>query len=873
MKNKILPIMMGVFLSIGLASCTNNEVTPEPTPTPTPEYVTPPEIEGDAVYFHYYRDDEDYENYHLWLWQVNEDGSHTAFNKWYDFNGSDEFGQIAAYPASLWSDISKNQIGLIFAKGEWEEQTNDIFISLNDFKKDEKGIYHLYFVSGDETPYKDTSVKSNDVIKSCKFVNESRIAIEANHNISSYKIYKNEEILIEETLSEPDKIIGYTLKEAAEFDATYSFEVTFLDSKSTKTQIVDKTKLFSTTSFINNYTYEGELGAIYSKTSTTFRVWSPVCSSIKLRIYDNGTPSSIDKVKGNDTYLEYEMNRGEKGTFEYLLEGDYEGKYYTYVVTNSSYKDKEIIDPYAKSSGINGIRGMIVDFASNKATPSGWSTFVNKIHNKSELTVYETHVADVTSSSSWKGTEINRKAYKGMIETGTTYSENGKTVKTGFDHIKELGVNAVQLLPIFDQDNDEVNPSFNWGYNPLNYNVIEGSYSSNAYDGYTKIKEFRELVQKYGENGINIIMDVVYNHVSNLENSSFNYLVPGYYFRYDSKGNASNGSGCGNETASEMIMFKKFIKDSTLFLASTYKLSGFRFDLMGLHDVDTMNEVTSNLKENYDEKIVVYGEPWTGGTSTLAKKAANQTNISLWKDFGGFNDTLRDSIKGSVFNAKETGWATSSTVLESSYSKLVDSIRGIANNDTDPLKKIAYVTCHDNNTLYDKLQLSVSDSSAWNDLSVLSNSIVFTSQGITFMNAGEEMLRSKVNEDGSLNENSYNASYKTNELDYSRLIKYSDVYKDYQNMIKIKQDLNVLHFNTYEEIKENISFNKTDYSYLDYELKNNNDKYRIIHASYALKETTLDLSKYELIYDTLDKTNLSSSYKLERMETLVLKER
>lgn len=877
MKKKILPILMGAFLSLGVVSCNSeNKPTPTPTPTPSPdEYVTPPSYEEDAIWFHYYREDGIYDGYHMWLWQVNEDGTHTAFNKWFEFNGKDEFGMIGAYPTSLWSDISKEKIGFIIAKNEWEEKdvNEDIYLSMNDFTKDENGIYHVYFISGDATPYHTKESKNLDVIKSCKFINEKRVAIEANHNIKSYKFYKEDELIKEETLSEPDKIIGFNLDEEADFECEYSFFVTFLDSNETYSSTVDKTKLYSTLNFNNKYTYDGELGAIYSKTSTTFRVWSPVCNKIKLRIYESGTPTSISKELGNDKYEEHEMKKQDKGVFELTLDGDLNGKFYTYVITNSSYIDEEIIDPYAKSSGINGIRGMIIDFDDTRATPQGWATFSPNIHNKTELTVYETHVADVTSSSSWQGNEQNRKKYKGMIESGTTYKEDNKVVKTGFDHIKELGVNAVQLLPIFDQDNDEVNTSFNWGYNPLNYNVIEGSYSSNPYDGYTKVKEFRELVEAYGENDINIIMDVVYNHVSNLASSSFNKLMPGYYFRYDSKNQASNGSGCGNETASEMKMMRKFIKDSTLFLAKTYKLSGFRFDLMGLHDIDTMNEIVTNLKTNYNEKIIVYGEPWTGGTSSSSAKLANQTNISSWKGFSAFNDTLRDSIKGSVFTSTETGWATASITLEESYLKIVSSIKGIANNDTDPLKKIAYVTCHDNNTLYDKLQLSVTDSSSWNDLSVLCNSIVFTSQGISFMNAGEEMLRSKVNEDGSLNENSYNASYKTNELDYSRLIKYNDVYKDYQNMIKLKQELNVLHYETSEEIKENISFNETDSSYLDYELKDNDNKYRIIHASYALKDNTLDLSNYELIYDTLSRNELSSSYKLEKMETLVLKEK
>ncbi len=254
---------------------------------------------------------------------------------------------------------------------------------------------------------------------------------------------------------------------------------------------------------------------------------------------------------------------------------DLEGKYYTYVVTNPLFNKKEIVDPYAKLTGVNGLREMVVDFS--KTNPIGWNNSKMNEYSRTELTVYETHVADVTSSETWNGSKENSKKYAGMYESGTTYTENNVTVKTGFDHIKDLGVNAVQLLPIFDQANDELatdDKAFNWGYNPLNYNSLEGIYSLNPHDGYAKIREFKELVKAHNDAGINIIMDVVYNHVNGAANSNFDVLMPEYYFRYDGNGKYSNGSGCGNETASEHSMMRKFIIDSTEFWATEYHLGG-----------------------------------------------------------------------------------------------------------------------------------------------------------------------------------------------------------------------------------------------------------------------------------------------------------
>lgn len=871
-------------LGIGLVACNPTE-TSEPTSVPEESETTttgkpegnyePPSYDEDAVWFHYHRPEHDYDGWGLWLWEVSKDESvHYAFDTVYEFNGRDDYGAICAQPLSLWSDLTANKIGIIVRDGSWNKDPDgDRFIDLADYTKDENGIYHIYLVSGDSTVYDSTAGKDVDLITSAAFINTKRMVVNVNHELKSFKFFANEVEIFSKELEDDvnQKYAAITLTKEGDFNTKYECEVTFRASGRTLKTEISTQPLFKTESFAQNYTYDGELGAIYSKNQTTFRVWSPVSSEILLNIYETGSTPAIDPVNGSNEKVTYTMEKGDKGVFEYTVEGDLNGKYYTYTVTNNSFNKKEIVDPYAKSAGANGRRGMIIDFSDERATPEGWNESNWGIHPKTNMAVWETHVADVTASETWNGTEGNKHLFNGMIEKGTTYSQDGVTVKTGYDHIKELGVNTVQLVPVYDQDNNEIQTSFNWGYNPLNYNVIEGSYSSNPLDGYVRVKEFRNLVKTFNDDGINVIMDVVYNHVSSLDNSNFNVLMPGYYFRYNGT-TPSGGSGCGNDTASEMPMFRKFIKDSTLFLAETYKLSGFRFDLMGLHDVDTMNQVVDNLQDNYNKDIAVWGEPWNLSTSTSAK-LAHQGNINDWNDFAGFNDGIRDAIKGSVFDAKSTGWATTEGSIDSNnYGKVIEALRGYTpGSSKDPLKSIAYVSCHDNNTIYDKLKHSVlkfdnANPVAESDISaadldkiaqygVLCNSLAFTAQGISFMNAGDEFCRSKFNEDGTLNENSYNATYKCNELDYSRKIRFADTFKEYQYLYSFKtNENNPYHYETAAEIASKVTVNNSDKSYIDISTVDVNGKEsRIIYVSaYQAQSNKLDLSGYTHQHSTYD---------------------
>ncbi|MDE7161910.1 MAG: hypothetical protein K2N65_04025, partial [Anaeroplasmataceae bacterium] len=683
---KLLLFILSLFVCFSLVACkpkTNQPVDPDdkdkPSNTDNPNTSDdsstandPETTESVGFVIHFNLKSKtssgDYK-YNLWLWAKDADGAD------YQFNGEDSFGVYAKYK---FTDINCLGSGLGFIVKEnkvWDESPAkdydaDRFLDFSTIEKDKHGYYHAYLMTGDANIYSNAKLEVNDAVMyfSMSYNEKTEVIIiwfQTNHEFSEFSIKVGDEVLVSSETVETDsnviskskKRIQYQLKEFPDLKKEYTLKVKFAETGNEITKTVNKASLYNTKSFNERYAYDGELGAIYEAEKTTFKVWSPFASTIKLRVYDNGTPTSVDSTKGSDLYQEYPMLEGEKGVWSKELAGDLEGKYYTYVVTNSTYTDMEIVDPYAKSAGVNGLRGMIVDFA--KTNPTGWDEMKIHSYESRQLTVYETHIADLTSSATWGGTAANAKKYTGFYESGTTYSDGKTTVKTGFDHIKELGVNAVQILPIFDQANNEVNVEFNWGYNPLNYNVIEGAYSSNPYDGYERIKEFKNLVMAYNQAGINIIMDVVYNHVNGLERSNFDVLMPGYYFRYNS-GAPSNGSGCGNETASEMYMFRKFMKDSTEFLAREYKLGGFRFDLMGVHDVETMNQLADNLHTNVNQAITVYGEPWAGGTiGLLGADPANQSNLNKYVGYGAFNDKMRDAlIKGGLSGVDEKGWIT-----------------------------------------------------------------------------------------------------------------------------------------------------------------------------------------------------------------------
>ena len=852
-------------------------------------------LDEPGIMIHYQRFQGSYLPWGLWLWSENAAGAE------YEFNYSDDYGVVAYYPVSRFVSPTVGFIvkQLFFYAGDnvWiKDYDADRFLDTDLLELDEHDCYNIYIAdnSGAKIYTDKEKTKLIDGISTCQFENKTTILVQGNNPLKEVVIYNGDEPLGENDYSIAkslkDKRYTITLNTPAEIDGAYRARVKF-ESDVGCFKAISTRKLYDQ-DFENEYYYAGELGAYLEDGKTKFKVWSPVSQRIYLRVYDNGTPTSVDPVNGDDTYEQWEMSKSSSGVFMASVNGDLSGKYYTYFVVNASYPEgKEIVDPYAKSAGVNGLRGMIVDFS--QTNPTGWENVDYLEYDRKELTVYETHIAELTCSDTWGGTPSKAKKYQGFYEENTKYTENGTTVSTGFDHIKELGVNAVQIIPFFDQANDEINTSFNWGYNPLNYNVVEGSYSSNPYDGYVRIRELKSLIQAYNEAGIEIIMDVVYNHVNGLSGSNFDVLMPFYYFRYTADGQPGNGSGCGNETASDKLMYQRFMIDSVCFWTQEYKLGGFRFDLMGLHDIDTMNFIVEAATQ-INPHLVVYGEPWAGGDNHLPSslKPATQANAQYYQGFGQFNDIMRDAMIKSGMNKPENrGW-----IVQTEYTiPNIDILAGMQGKTgspslwcatEDPNKTVNYATCHDNYTIHDRILVAgvEPNEELYEKMNVLANSIVFTSQGTTFMLAGEEMLRTKivydvdgnpkqaVDKDGNplgyyeVSGNSYSSSYKTNEINYSWKLHHPEMMENYKKMINLKQTAEGLHGVEANEVESlnNRAIVKTTFTC-------NGHEFIAYHGNGVNDGTfTVDTTGYSLYWDTLGMPFVEGNMAIHPFETLII---
>lgn len=828
----------------------------------------------ESLIIHYHRDDKDYKSWSIWIWEYPQ-----GEGKQFEFTGNDDFGVYAHLPLSKWSEyVLNNNLGFIIkGKTSWNKKdgSHDRRIVFNDLKKDEHGTYHIYLKGGSEELYSNEKFDIINPFIYSKFISFKEAVFESRLPVKCFRILKNNVVIKEVKLKEEVKFAKFKIQDSVDFNNRYQIEADFPSLSEPKRKTIRFFELFKSEKFSKRYNYDGPLGVILKPHSTTFKVWSPVSNSISVRIYRNGTPLFVNPDLGSVEIVDEKvMSKNSKGVFSTTINLNLHGYYYTYVVTNGIYKNREIVDPYAKSTGINGMRGMIVDFS--KTNPIGFNKIKPHEIPSTKLVVYEAHVADITSSNSWTSDPNARKLEKtflGACLEGTTYSQCGRSVKTGFDHIKELGVNAVQLLPIFDQANDEAHPSFNWGYNPVNYNALDGAYSTNPFDGLCRIKEFKTLVKKYNEAGINIIMDVVYNHVNGAIASNFDVLVPGYYFRHNENTSLSNGSGCGNETASDMYMYRKFMIDSLLFWAKEYKLGGFRFDLMGLHDLETMNEIAAKLHD-FNKNIVIYGEPWCGGCSPLKYElSANKSNISMFNGFGAFNDGVRDSLIKANQPISCSGWVSNNqTQSKNEQQVIANSIRGTYNEEitelSDPIKLVNYVSCHDNYTVKDRLaSLGINDENDIKKMAMLANSIVLSSNGISFILSGEEFLRSKQGV-----ENSYNSSYEINELDYSLKLKNFDMFKNYQKLIYLKKNVSDLSLDRSQNLLLKVDTSLP--SVISYQLDDtiSNRVYKVYHVNGYRNGSPIlvNLTNYNLYLDTINpRKELTSKTQLVPFETLI----
>lgn len=552
--------------------------------------------------------------------------------------------------------------------------------------------------------------------------------------------------------------------------------------------------------------YDGnDLGANYSKEKTLFKLWAPTADSVKVCLYKNGD--------GDLAFSKTPCTLEGFGVWSAEVKEDLLGVYFTYEVEVGGVLN-EAVDPYAKAVGVNGKRGMVVDLSLTDI--EGWNDDNRVVpEEQTDAIIYEVHVRDMTINEN--SGAINKGKFLGMVEEGTK-TKNG--VKTGIDHLKELGVTHVQLLPIYDYftvDESRLNePQFNWGYDPLNYNAPEGSYSTDPFDGMVRIKELKRMIKGFHNNGLGVIMDVVYNHTGHTQESYFNKIVHGYYYRQSSDGNFSDASACGNETASERAMVRKFIIDSVVYWAKEYHIDGFRFDLMAIHDLHTMNEIRKALDE-IDPRITIHGEGWNGGATPLKEELCTykRNMYKLNSRIAAFSDDIRDGVKGDVFIEDIPGFVNGGKGMEESvkfgviastshpqidYSKVNYSKEPWANA---PTQTVTYVSAHDNLTLWDKLLATCKDEAEENliKMNKLSAGIVLTSQGISFIHAGEEFLRTKGGD-----HNSFKSPDSVNMLDWDRKEKYMDVFNYYKGLIELRKSHPAFRMRTTEDIAKNLKF-------------------------------------------------------------------
>lgn len=566
--------------------------------------------------------------------------------------------------------------------------------------------------------------------------------------------------------------------------------------------------------------YSGtDLGLTFQQELIQFKVYSPKAEKVLFNIYqDNESEEPIymlNLAKQNDIWVTRFSNEYQQ--LYYTIKVFYEGKWLS-----------ETVDPYVKMTSANGKRGFIGN--PNKFSPPNWKDEKFAEIPSRDAIIYELHVRDFSVAQN-SGMQQKGK-FLAFTETDT---KNYFGAETGLSHIKNLGVTHIHLLPFFDyasiDETQSLDDQYNWGYDPQNYNTPEGSYITDPTKPEARVVELKQAIQAIHKQGLGVVMDVVYNHTFNTENSSFENTYPGYYFRKNADSTLSNASGCGNETASDQVMFQKFMIESLKFWAKEYKIDGFRFDLMGIHDIKTMNKIAAELK-NINPYVLLYGEGWTAGGSPLPDSLrALKKNTFKLNDVAAFSDDMRDGIKGSVFEATSPGLVNGGKGKEESVKfGIVGNInhpqidfKKVDYSDSawaaEPFQSINYVSCHDNLTLYDKLKETNPTTSEEEILAMqkLALGIVLTSQGIPFLHAGSEFLRSKNGV-----ENSYKSPDKINQIDWDLISKNEELVKDIQKLIEIRKQHKYFAFESAEQVRAGLKFlNTPQNNVIAYELNGN----------------------------------------------------
>ena len=755
---------------------------------------------------HYIRYNEDYEDWSLWIWG---EGNGTE----YEFTDQDGEKGVSAR-IELEKITEDSPIGVLIKYKDWEKKdvNEDRYL---DLSKAKDGILDVYFVQEEEEIfYSQEEVQTRQGITRVQYDDINKVSFTVYSPEMSAEQFKEQKICVEEENGDtyPLKISDLTqdgnmIKGTGELEHSVNLSASnyiLIDGMDKK--IIEAGAIFSTKSFDDSYYYDGnDLGAVYSEEDTVFRVWAPTASQVTVNLYEY--------EEGNPPLKSYPMESSEKGTWYLKLPGDYDGVYYTYSVTVHG-NTEEAVDPYAKACGVNGLRGMVINLANTD--PDGFAEESKpSLKAFSDIILYEMSVRDYTIDNS-SGVKEKGK-YLGLTEEGTVNS-NGEP--TALDYLGELGVTHIHLLPTQDFGGvDEKNPSdsYNWGYGTQNFNVPEGSYSTNPYDGEVRVNEYKQMVQSLHKKGIRVVMDVVYNHTYNTEKSNFNKIVPGYYYRKTEDGDYSNGSACGNEVATERAMVRKFIADSVVYWAKEYHIDGFRFDLMGLIDMETMQLIRKRLNE-IDESIYIYGEGWTGGDTVSTEKMAESVNAKDMPEIGIFSNVFRRGIQNYVSGIFDEDFTKNSVlfgvVAATENEETKESMGSWTEN---PMQCINYASCHDGFTLWDLIRQNCSSESEemWKKRNRLSAAIVMTTQGVPFIQSGEELLRSKVAKDdpGRIYSNSYNANDYVNSIKWDSISETQDMIAYYKGLMEFRKEHDGLSYETTEEIQKSLNF-------LEHRLKN-----------------------------------------------------
>ena len=743
---------------------------------------------------HYHREDGEYEGWEMWFWD-NAAVPSTTLEPPYQFEEVN--GEMV-------SEIKLNtgtmELGYIVRFGDWiaKDIEEDQFIELTGILSGTVDVYVESGVKGHKIVEGDDVVRGV-VVTSASYKEKNsdgnpqvivKVAGDIEYDVTpeTFKISNNDGAVAVSAVKNVNTYYYLTLAEPLNIQRGYN--VTF-EGNDTAITMPD---FYSSPEFEAEYTYTGnDLGATYTAEKTTLRVWAPTAVSVDVNLYTDGDITAQELPVRSEA-----MTKDVNGTWICELAGDMNGTYYTYTVTTDT-SVLEAPDPYGRTTGVNGKRTMIIDLAATN--PEGWADDKNPNAGKkpTDAIIYELHVRDLSSDASSGIKNVGK--YLGVIETGTVNSE-GKP--TGLDYIVDLGVTHVHLLPVYDYgsvDESKLNEKeqFNWGYDPVNYNTPEGSYSTDPYNGEVRVKEFKQMVKGMHDAGLSVIMDVVYNHVYQTNQFCFNMIVPGYFTRP-----GANGSGCGNDVASERTMVKKYIVDSVNYWADEYHIDGFRFDLVGLIDTTTINEIVETVSAKHPDTIF-YGEGWTLNTK-LTKTGfalATQTNAAKTPNFAYFSDTVRNLVKGNTFGGISKGWISGGSA---SAGDLNACFKGMPSWCPSPSQSINYISCHDNNTLYDHITLaSGADEATKIKMNKLGVAFYMTSQGIPFFQAGEEILRSKPVE-GGFHENSYNQPDSVNSIKWDDLNKeaYADVHDYYKGLIAFRKEHPALRLTTAADVDANV---------------------------------------------------------------------